>query len=164
MKKTAAEASKARAKASGERKSVGSDPSASSSASPTGWWRPLFYAASVPAAALAASSLGGVAVESPVWLLGPEGCAVESRRSLAKLLGIRGRAAVRWQEAVSGATGRIAVGPGRAGRVTESLDEDEEEDESTRTARRRRRNSLPTARARRRAGVSCSNGVTANPW
>ena len=119
MKKTAAEASKARAKASGERKSVGSDPSASSSASPAGWWRPLFPA-SVPAAALAASSLGGVAVESPVWLLGPEGCAVESRRSLAKLLGIRGRAAVRWQEAVSGATGRIAVGPGRAGRVTES--------------------------------------------
>ena len=130
VKKTAAEASKARAKASGERKSVGSDPSASSSASPAGWWRPLFYAASVPAAALAASSLGGVAVESPVWLLGPEGCAVESRRSLAKLLGIRGRAAVRWQEAVSGATGRIAVGPGRAGRVTESLDEDEEEEDA----------------------------------
>ena len=101
MKKTAAEASKARAKASGERKSVGSDPSSRP--------RPprargvvassFFHAASVPAAALAASSLGGVAVESPVWLLGPEGCAVESRRSLAKLLGIRGRAAVRWQEA-----------------------------------------------------------------
>ena len=31
---------------------------------------------------------------------------------------------------VSGATGRIAVGPGRAGRVTESLDEDEEEEDA----------------------------------
>lgn len=127
MKKTAAEASKAKAKASAERKPADSDASASASAPPAGWWRPLFYAASIPAAALAASSLGGVAVESPVWLLGPEGCAMESRRSLAMLLGIRGRAAVRWQEAVSGATGRIAVGPGRAGRVTRSLDEDDDD-------------------------------------
>ena len=60
-----------------------------------GWWRPLFYVAAIPAVAQAAGALSGVAVESPVWLLGPEGCAMESRRSLAKLLGIRGRAAVR---------------------------------------------------------------------
>ena len=59
-----------------------------------GWWRPLFYVAAIPAVAQAAGALSGVAVESPVWLLGPEGCAMESRRSLAKLLGIRGRAAV----------------------------------------------------------------------
>ena len=59
-----------------------------------GWWRPLFYVAAIPAVAQAAGALSGVAVESPMWLLGPEGCAMESRRSLAKLLGIRGRAAV----------------------------------------------------------------------
>ena len=82
----------------------------------------------------------------PLWLLGAlEGCAEGSRRSLAKLLGIRGRAAVRWQAKQSGATGRIAVGPGRAGRVTESLDEDEEEDDVVANgATPNRRNSLPT--------------------
>ncbi|ACO66909.1 major facilitator superfamily [Micromonas commoda] len=74
-----------------------------------GWWRPLFYFAAIPAVAQAAGALSGVAVESPVWLLGPEGCAMESRRSLAKLLGIRGRAAVRWQEAVAGSGSEAAV-------------------------------------------------------
>jgi hypothetical protein len=94
-----------------------------------GWWRPLFYWAAAPALLLAMSTAGGVAVESPVWLLGPEGCAMESRRALAKLLNLRGRAAVRWQESVSGAVGRIAVGKARAGRVVRSGDEgDAEED------------------------------------
>ena len=94
-----------------------------------GWWRPLFYWAAAPAFLLAMSTAGGVAVESPVWLLGPEGCAMESRRALAKLLNLRGRAAVRWQESVSGAVGRIAVGKARAGRVVRSGDEgDAEED------------------------------------
>ena len=87
-----------------------------------GWWRPLFYWAAAPALLLALSTSAGFAVESPVWLLGPEGCAVESRRSLAKLLNLRGRAAVRWQESVSGAAGRIAVGKKRAGEVTRSAD------------------------------------------
>ena len=103
-----------------------------------GWWRPLFYWAAAPALLLAMSTAGGVAVESPVWLLGPEGCAMESRRALAKLLNLRGRAAVRWQESVSGAVGRIAVGKARAGRVVRSGDEGdaekdtEEEEEDTR--------------------------------
>ena len=97
-------------------------------ASPPGWWRPLFYWAAAPAALLALSAAGGVAVESPVWLLGPEGCAVESRRSLAKLLNLRGRAAVRWQESVSGAVGRIAVGKAHAGRVTRSSGDSGDED------------------------------------
>jgi hypothetical protein len=104
-----------------------------------GWWRPLFYWAAAPALLLAMSTAGGVAVESPVWLLGPEGCAMESRRALAKLLNLRGRAAVRWQESVSGAVGRIAVGKARAGRVVRSGDEgdaekdtEEEEEEDTR--------------------------------
>ena len=94
-----------------------------------GWWRPLFYWAAAPALLLALSTAGGVAVESPVWLLGPEGCAMESRRSLAKLLNIRGRAAVRWQESVSGAVGRIAVGKARAGRVVRSGDSGDEGDD-----------------------------------
>ena len=94
-----------------------------------GWWRPLFYWAAAPALLLALSTAGGVAVESPVWLLGPEGCAMESRRSLAKLLNIRGRAAVRWQESVSGAVGRIAVGKARAGRVVRSGDSGDEDDD-----------------------------------
>ena len=52
-----------------------------------------------------------------------------ARRALAKLLNLRGRAAVRWQESVSGAVGRIAVGKARAGRVVRSGDEgDAEED------------------------------------
>ena len=92
-----------------------------------GWWRPLFYFAAIPAAAQAAGALSGVAVESPVWLLGPEGCAMESRRSLAKLLGIRGRAAVRWQEAVAGSG--VVIGMGKQGRVFASVDEEEEEEE-----------------------------------
>ena len=41
---------------------------------------------------------------------------MESRRSLAILLGIRGRAAVRWQEDVSGEA--VAVGMDAAGKVT----------------------------------------------
>ena len=41
---------------------------------------------------------------------------MESRRSLAILLGIRGRAAVRWQENVSGEA--VAVGMDAAGKVT----------------------------------------------
>lgn len=100
-----------------------------------GWWRPLFYTAAAPAALLAASAMGGLAVESPVWLLGPEGCAVRSRRSLAKLQGIRGRAAVRWQENVSG--GPVVVGMGALGTVKKSEavsdqgDEDGESCEST---------------------------------
>jgi len=92
-----------------------------------GWWRPLFYFAAIPAVAQAAGALSGVAVESPVWLLGPEGCAMESRRSLAKLLGIRGRAAVRWQEAVAGSG--VVIGMGKQGRVFASVDEEEEEEE-----------------------------------
>lgn len=108
-----------------DKKSSRSSPSSSSSeSSPSavaatqlaaGWWRPLFYTAAIPAGVLAASALGGLAVESPVWLLGPEGCAVESRRSLALLLGIRGRAAVRWQEDVSGLD--VVVGMDAAGKV-----------------------------------------------
>jgi hypothetical protein len=54
---------------------------------------------------------------------------MESRRSLAKLLNIRGRAAVRWQESVSGAVGRIAVGKARAGRVVRSGDSGDEDDD-----------------------------------
>lgn len=100
------------------------------SASP-GWWRPLFYWAAAPAGLLAVSTVAGIAVESPVWLLGPEGCAVESRRSLAKLLNLRGRAAVRWQESVSGAVGRIAVGKARAGRVMRTSDEDDDSSEDS---------------------------------
>ena len=96
-----------------------------------GWWRPLFYFAAIPAVAQAAGALSGVAVESPVWLLGPEGCAMESRRSLAKLLGIRGRAAVRWQEAVAGSG--VVIGMGKQGRVFASVDEEEEERSSTPT-------------------------------
>ena len=53
---------------------------------------------------------------------------MESRRALAKLLNLRGRAAVRWQESVSGAVGRIAVGKARAGRVVRSGDEGDEGD------------------------------------
>jgi hypothetical protein len=84
----------------------------------------LFFWAAAPAGLLAVSTVAGVAVESPVWLLGPEGCALESRRSLAKLLNLRGRAAVRWQESVSGvAVGRIAVGTKRKGRVLNTGDE-----------------------------------------
>jgi hypothetical protein len=95
-----------------------------SSSPPAGWWRPLFFWAAAPAGLLAVSTVAGVAVESPVWLLGPEGCALESRRSLAKLLNLRGRAAVRWQESVSGvAVGRIAVGTKRKGRVLNTGDE-----------------------------------------
>ena len=94
-----------------------------------GWWRPLFYFAAIPAAAQAAGALSGVAVESPVWLLGPEGCAMESRRSLAKLLGIRGRAAVRWQEAVAGSG--VVIGMGKQGRVFASVDDDDDDDEET---------------------------------
>ena len=41
---------------------------------------------------------------------------MESRRSLAILLGIRGRAAVRWQEDVSGEA--VAVGMNATGKVT----------------------------------------------
>ena len=93
-----------------------------------GWWRPLFYFAAIPAAAQAAGALSGVAVESPVWLLGPEGCAMESRRSLAKLLGIRGRAAVRWQEAVAGSG--VVIGMGKQGRVFASVDDDEDDEET----------------------------------
>jgi hypothetical protein len=101
---------------------------------PPGWWRPLFIYASVPAVLLAGASLGGVAVESPVWLLGPEGCAMASRRSLARLQGIRGRAAVRWQEATTG--GRVVIGLGAAGTVVPSplgpaADEDAEDGTST---------------------------------
>jgi MFS family permease len=126
-------------------KKLRQDPNAPPRAA-AGWWRPLFYWAAAPALLLALSTAGGVAVESPVWLLGPEGCAMESRRSLAKLLNIRGRAAVRWQESVSGAVGRIAVGKLRAGRVVrsgDSGDEDETSDafadafEDTKTGRRR---------------------------
>ena len=61
--------------------------------------------------------------------MGPEGCAMESRRSLAKLLGIRGRAAVRWQEAVAGSG--VVIGMGKQGRVFASVDDDEDEDERT---------------------------------
>jgi hypothetical protein len=134
VKKSAPEASKAALKAKTEKsreladreKASRTPPPASSPAPPAGWWRPLFYAAAVPASLLAASSLGGVAVESPVWLLGPEGCAMASRRSLAMLLGIRGRAAVRWQESVSGVDGRmIAIGKRYEGRVTRTFDEED---------------------------------------
>ena len=49
-----------------------------------------------------------------------------SRRSLAMLLGIRGRAAVRWQESVSGVDGRmIAIGKRYEGRVTRTFDEED---------------------------------------
>jgi hypothetical protein len=41
-----------------------------------------------------------------------------SRRSLARLQGIRGRAAVRWQEATTG--GRVVIGLGAAGKVVPS--------------------------------------------
>ena len=109
-------------------KKLRQDPNAPPRAA-AGWWRPLFYWAAAPALLLALSTAGGVAVESPVWLLGPEGCAMESRRSLAKLLNIRGRAAVRWQESVSGAVGRIAVGKARAGRVVRSGDSGDEDDD-----------------------------------
>ena len=61
--------------------------------------------------------------------MGPEGCAMESRRSLAKLLGIRGRAAVRWQEAVAGSG--VVIGMGKQGRClhpwTTTTDEEETE-------------------------------------
>ena len=60
---------------------------------------------------------------------------MESRRSLAKLLNIRGRAAVRWQESVSGAVGRIAVGKARAGRVVRSGDSGDEGDDDALLAR-----------------------------
>ena len=110
---------------------------------------PLFYFAAIPAVAQAAGRSAASPLESPVWLLGPEGCAMESRRSLAKLLGIRGRAAVRWQEAVAGSG--VVIGMGKQGRVFASVDEEEEEEEldadavtsarsarSTRTSPRRR--------------------------
>ena len=109
-----------------------------------GWWRPLFYWAAAPALLLAMSTAGGVAVESPVWLLGPEGCAMESRRALAKLLNLRGRAAVRWQESVSGAVGRIAVGKARAGRVVRSGDEGDAEEDAEEEDNAKRSGSAPS--------------------
>ena len=71
-----------------------------------GWWRPLFSDAAVPAAALAIGAYF-IAQESPVWLLTQgEDSARESRRSLAALQNIRGRAAVAWQNGVKAAAAR----------------------------------------------------------
>ena len=65
-----------------------------------GWWRPLFSDAAVPAALLALGAFV-VARESPVWLLTQgEESARESRRALASLQNIRGRAAKAWQNSV----------------------------------------------------------------
>ena len=65
-----------------------------------GWWRPLFSDAAVPAALLALGAFV-VARESPVWLLTQgEESARESRRALASLQNIRGRAAKTWQNSV----------------------------------------------------------------
>ena len=71
-----------------------------------GWWRPLFSDAAIPAAALAVGAFF-IAQESPVWLLTQgEDSAKESRRSLAALQNIKGRAAVAWQNAIKAAVAK----------------------------------------------------------
>lgn len=66
-----------------------------------GWWRPLFFDAAAPAVVLAIGAYA-FAQESPVWLLtqNEENTARKSRRSLAILQNIRGRAAVAWQNSL----------------------------------------------------------------
>ena len=69
-----------------------------------GWWRPIFYNAAIPALMLAVGA-AFVAQETPVWLLtqSDEKAAEKSRRSLAILQNIRGRAAVNWQDSLRSA-------------------------------------------------------------
>lgn len=69
-----------------------------------GWWRPIFYDAAIPALMLAVGA-AFVAQETPVWLLtqSDEKAAEKSRRSLAILQNIRGRAAVTWQNSLRSA-------------------------------------------------------------
>ena len=66
-----------------------------------GWWRPLFFDAAAPAVVLAVGAYA-FAQESPVWLLtqNDKNASRNSRRSLAILQNIRGRAAVAWQNSL----------------------------------------------------------------
>ncbi|ABP01022.1 MFS family transporter: hexose [Ostreococcus lucimarinus CCE9901] len=82
-----------------------------------GWWRPIFYDAAIPALMLAVGA-AFVAQETPVWLLtqSDEKAAEKSRRSLAILQNIRGRAAEQklstWSELISDDKNRLPLSLG----------------------------------------------------
>lgn len=106
-----------------------------------GWWRPLFSDAAVPAALLALGAFV-VARESPVWLLTQgEESARESRRALASLQNIRGRAAKAWQNSVMknfrGTTG------GERETAASASDDDVRDEKETREVPPRERVSSP---------------------